>query len=219
MIIKLLTVISADPGASSQWGAGGAAILLLTVAIGFIFRILYNLTQENKLCRWQIGCLLRAMAIAGVPQPPEFWEGPPDISTKRKKRLSVNFRDEEQGTTLALWLGGFLLVIIFVVSAGFIINSFLIQPLQRIQDQQATDQLSRQQDSCVADLTADYFVAVQRWAKALSTRPLERSAIDAGLSDMGTTAERIRERVKICSDGHPDEYRPAPELATVPPGM
>lgn len=198
VILSVIAVLNAvDPGASSQWVAGGAALALLTVAIGFTMRQQFNLVQENKLCNWRIGILVRLLTENGMTPPPEFWEGPPDIAAKKKRRLRVTWNDEsnELGQTTRLMVSWMASILVFIICASLVVWTFVIRPISDLSE-------NRNQDKCVSSLTADYFVSINQVLKA----PPDSGTRDDAVALANTAAERIRNRDAICADGEPNKF-------------
>lgn len=211
MLTSLAESIASDPGSFSQWGAGGAALLLLTISIGLIGRQLRNLNQENKVCNYRLGVLGEVLRMHKIFPPKEFWDGPPELTDRKRRKLRLNLTEDEEGGVTPIWLGYFMLAVIFVVGLALIQYVFVIHPIQDLRSGQATSAEQAQIDRCANSLTADYFVAIQR---ALAAPPAPNPERDAAVKDLGATAERIRRRVQICEDGHADKFKPTP--ATTP---
>lgn len=208
-MIKILTVVlSTDPGASSQWVAGGAALALLSVSIGVIFKLLLNQSQENKICNWRLGTLYNALIDSNIKVPQDFLNGPPNLSERRRRKVSMSINKDESGQIDRMWLATAALMMIFLVGFGSIFYIFVIHPISVLQDNQQESSISDRQDKCVASLTADEFVAI---IYQLKSTP-DSSSRDF-YSDLAVkAATRIRNRGDICDDGIPDKFE-IPETA------
>lgn len=207
----VLSVIAADPGSFSQWGAGGAALAILGVSIAVIFRVLYNQAQENKVCNFRLSTLYNALIDAGIRIPDDFKYGPPDLSEKKRRKISMNITrgGSESGATTSLWLSGVALALVFLVGVCAIAYIFVINPIAELRTDSTTDKQASQVDRCNNSLTADYFVAI---GLALGAPP-DSGERNVYIKLSQDAAERIRHRLDICADGKPDEFK-LPEIST-----
>lgn len=222
-------VLAIDPNNGASWVGGAAALTLLTIAIGFNARNQVNQTRELKslrkaqrrdqrVCNYQISVLVGELEQKGMTMPPEFWDIPDDLEMekqeqrdKKRRRIFGVVDESEDGEINHIFLGTIMLILAMFAIFSFVLKQQFIDPLNEVKATTAQSALENHQDSCVASLTADYFVAVQR---ALAAPPAPNPEREAAVKDLGVTAERIRHRVPICEDGKPDDYQPTP--ATTP---
>jgi len=200
-------LFAVDPGTPASWGAGAATLSLLTIAIGFNFRNqltqareIKSLKTDNKTCRWQTGILVEVLNANQIAVPGHFWDPVPeqvmDMNEKPKRRL--RFEAEDDGKADPLFISGVLGFLALAACYTAFVYVFVVTPLQ---DLKTTTRV----DDCVSSLTADYYIALSR---TLAAPPAPNAKRDAGVKDLVTTAERIRNRDEICADGMPDLFTP-----------
>jgi hypothetical protein len=214
-------VLAAGSDLPVSWGAGSLALALLVVAIAFNVtnqrtqrRDIRDLKRENVLCNYRTAILVEVLSTNGIAVPGKFWETPAegvaemnveDSKHRGRSRFDL-FGNEEGNVEWASVIGILALILVAFFVIGGILNHFIVEPLHDVQHRQTTEAEARASDSCVASLTADYFVAIKR---ALAAPPAPNPERGAAIEDLNVTAERIRHRVPICSDGKPDSYKPA----------
>ena len=238
-----LGATSVDPNTGASWVGGVAALSLLTIAIGFNVRQYRNQAKEiqqlkidrakdKRECNWQISVLAEVLDANDIPMPGRFWDVPEDPiltaqleeTDRRRRMFKMRYEDRgEDGAVAMNVVGIVLLVASFVAVLLVLANSLIIQPIQDINSRSAQSVLIREQqlendrkDSCIASLTADYFVAI---ADAFSSPPSPDPKRTVAVDNLNTTAERIRNRVKLCKDGKPDDFVPETVPTSTPGGF
>lgn len=207
MAAAWLGLFATDANTSSSWVGGAAALTLLTIAIAFNFRNQLQNSRERReeeaMCRWQISVLVEVLDLNGIPMPSKFWDTPPreakkiqEDEMKQRKRRIFGVVDEEDGVSILL--GAASLAIVIFVATILMLNVFIEKPLQDLSETQDTR-------SCYASLSADFYVAI---GDAFLTPPAPDKSRLIAVKEVKDTADRIRNRIKICEDGKTDNYKP-----------
>lgn len=214
-----------SPNDTSSWVGGAAALVLLTIAIGFNAGTLVRLRrelkdtkdeqrQDQRVCNYQLGILVDVLTDNGINVPGSFYDVPDETMlqvheaerVQRRRRMfgfPTDPDNDERGWVTSIFLGTLFAVLAAFAIFALALNGLILGPLRDLQT-------NSDKADCIASLQADQFASIvfqiQSPPGSDERTVYTKFAIDA--------AKRIANREKICADGEPDTF-----ILPVPPGI